>query len=214
MKKLILILFISTIFSCQDNYRKKEMELKERELDLKKKEIELREIELKQTSPTTAIKENKNEKTVVQTKFSIDQLPKLISKKLGSSFEILNDKSVKWDDYVFKNFILPKRTKTPMYPYFVSGDFNGNGKVDFAVLIANRQRTNYKVAFFLDNGKTYDWDVESHMGISLFPKQNFTNYEGVTVNLKGDGVQVMRFESYAFLIYWNGKKLETISTAD
>lgn len=214
MKKLALILFIFSIFSCQNNNRKKELELKERELDLKQKELELRDKELNRTTKVAISEDSKKEKNATNIKFSIDQLPKLVRTKIGPSFEILNDKTAQWDDYTFKNFILPKRTKTPTYPYIVAGDFDGNGQVDYSVLITNRERSNYKVVIFLDNGKSYDWEVESSNGISFFPKQNFTNYNRETANLKGDAVQVMQFESYAYLIYWNGKKFETISTAD
>lgn len=214
MKKLTLILIMFSIFSCQNNERKKELELKERELDLKQKEIELREKELNKTANVAISKNSIKEKDTTRPKLSIDHLPKLVRTKIGLSFEILNDKTAQWDDFTFKNFILPKRTKIPKYPYIVTGDFDGNGEVDHSVLVTNRERSNYKVVIFLDNGKSYNWEVESNNGISFFPKQNFSNYNEENANLKGDAVQVMQFESYAYLIYWNGKKFESISTAD
>ncbi|MDO9137090.1 MAG: hypothetical protein Q7U21_04660 [Lutibacter sp.] len=63
--KIISVLFLTLIVSCNSSQKEKELELKERELDLKERELNLKTIETK-----TAVKVKINPKNIAQQKFN------------------------------------------------------------------------------------------------------------------------------------------------
>ncbi len=217
MRYILVLLILITMTNCQKkDFLEKEIELKEKELKLREKEITLKEKEFIKDS----ILENKKSVThnkIFNTSESLEkQFNNLIKTKLGSTWKILNDEKANWDEYDFKNFILPERDRNPNYPYIAKGDFDGNEKLDYSAIISNFKNTIHKIVIVFDNGSIRLWEIESgNVAIENISKQKITSfYNDKTVNLKGDAIQVIRYESYAFVIYWDGEKLNEITTSD
>jgi hypothetical protein len=103
-------------------------------------------------------------------------------------------------------------------PFYLEGDFNGDGKRDTAVLVRERKTGKIGIAivhsgrndvFIVGAGKTtgnggdnFDW-MDSW---SVYAKKDARGGAGKGPRLKGDGLLVERTESASGLIYWNGAK--------
>ncbi len=109
------------------------------------------------------------------------------------------------------------KISTRVNPYYLQGDFNGDGKVDTALLIEEKSSGKAGIAFVLgkkkiaivgagkatgNGGDNFDWmdawyvyeKGKVHMGAD----------ENAPPTLKGDGILAMKAESASSLIYWNG----------
>lgn len=104
-------------------------------------------------------------------------------------------------------------------PFFVQGDFNGDGKLDTAILV--KQRTTQKIGVaivhsgslsvvilaagreFGNGGDDFSWMDAWH----AFPKGEVSQgaAEGSPPRLRGDALMVIKTESASALIYWTGK---------
>jgi hypothetical protein len=144
------------------------------------------------------------------------QIENIVINKYGSKWHILNDKQAHWDEYEFKEFILPERNKNPDSPYIIQGDFNGNGRLDYAATFSSDNKSTSKLAIIFDNGDVYFEDLGSERyGLYLQTKQEISSvYDEFSVNLIGDGIGIVKYEEYAYVMYWDGKGFKTIQTSD
>lgn len=144
------------------------------------------------------------------------QIENIVKNKYGSKWHILNDKQAHWDEYEFKEFILPERNKNPDSPYIIQGDFNGNGRLDYAATFSSDNKSTSKLAIIFDNGDVYFEDLGSERyGLYLQTKQEISSvYDEFSVNLIGDGIGIVKYEEYAYVMYWDGKGFKTIQTSD
>jgi hypothetical protein len=113
-------------------------------------------------------------------------------------------------------------------PFFLQGDFNGDGKADKAVLIKQTATGKFGIAIIhggskevsiLGAGKTFgnggdDFSWMDHW--DLFSKSSVG--QGVGENappiLKGDAIFVEKTESASALIYWDGKQYQWYQQGD
>jgi hypothetical protein len=112
-----------------------------------------------------------------------------------------------------------------MNPFYLRGDFNGDGKIDVAVLV--KQRSTGKVGIAIINGAS---DKITILGAGTAIGNGGDNFEwmdsweiyskdrtanGTSVpKLRGDALLVSKSEAASALIYWNGKRYVWLQQAD
>lgn len=105
-------------------------------------------------------------------------------------------------------------------PFYLHGDFNGDGRTDVAVLVKNKESGKIGVAIlhsgarsaiilgagrdFGNGGDDFRWMDAWH----LYPRAPVEQGagEGAPPKLKGDALMFVKTESASALIYWNGKR--------
>src|SRR5688572_20147543 len=105
-------------------------------------------------------------------------------------------------------------------PFYLHGDFNGDGRTDTAVLVKNKVsgqlgiaivHSGAKSAIIVGAGRTlgnggddFRWMDAWH----LYPQApvNRGADEGPPPTLRGDALMVLKTESASALIYWNGER--------
>ena len=105
-------------------------------------------------------------------------------------------------------------------PYFLQGDFNGDGRLDTAVRVAEKATGKVGIAVVHgpgdvhllgagreidDRGDNYDWLDAWY----AFPKggvEQGMGEEGTPPKLVGDALMVIKTEAASALIYWTGKE--------
>jgi hypothetical protein len=115
-------------------------------------------------------------------------------------------------------------------PFFLSGDFNGDGQLDVAIWVVNK-RTRQRGMVILHQGEKQPFVIAAG-GVALYdggddyavfdmwtliPKGEVldTGYEEHRkVVLTGDAIEVIKSESSAHAIYWNGTKYEAYALSD
>ena len=107
-----------------------------------------------------------------------------------------------------------------MNPSYLEGDFNGDGKMDVAVLVKERSAGKLGIAIVHgttgkvtilgagsgigNGGDDFEW-MDSWQ---VYPKTRATHAAGETgvPHLRGDALLVEKSEAASALIYWNGKR--------
>jgi hypothetical protein len=112
-----------------------------------------------------------------------------------------------------------------MNPFYLRGDFNGDGKIDVAVLV--KQRSTGKVGIAIINGASDkitilgagtaigngDDNFEWMDSWEIYSKDRMANGTSVT-KLRGDALLVRKSEAASALIYWNGKRYVWLQQGD
>jgi hypothetical protein len=105
-------------------------------------------------------------------------------------------------------------------PFYVHGDFNGDGQIDTAVLIKERDsdktgiavvHAGAKSAIILGAGRKFDNGGDDFKWMDawhLYPRGNVERGagQGAPPILRGDALMVIKTESASALVYWNGKR--------
>ena len=174
--------------------------------------------EKKETIATDSITANKTI-TKVETTPSITkrevQVNAFLQSKLPGQWVMVNDEIAKWPKDVFDYFIAAKRKADHDYPYLALGDFNVDGKRDYAMLVTSYDRTKYRIAIALDTSKIIIWDDDVQgAAINTHPKEDLGSIDGKKAKLKGEAINVEFFEKSAWVLYWDGKTFQKIWTAD
>jgi hypothetical protein len=113
-------------------------------------------------------------------------------------------------------------------PLFLTGDFNGDGKVDVAVLMKQRATGKLGIAIFHDaTGKVAILGAGTSIGNGgddfawmdswqIYSKARGAHAEGESgvAKLHGDALLVGKSESGSALIYWNGKRYVWLQEGD
>jgi len=109
---------------------------------------------------------------------------------------------------------------TKINPFFLSGDFNGDGKLDAAVWIENKKSQKLGIMIFRQGSKrptvigagvNYADRGDDYAGLdvwSIIPKGEVLKShweEGRKLTLRGDALFVGKSESASVAIYWTGK---------
>ncbi|MCI0624146.1 MAG: hypothetical protein L0387_21270 [Acidobacteria bacterium] len=123
---------------------------------------------------------------------------------------------------VFENDAAAKRYAliSHLNPFYVHGDFNGDGRTDTAVLVKNRDSRKTGIAIvhagaksaiilgagrkFGNGGDDFNWMDAWH----LYPRGVVERGadESAPPTLWGDALMVIKTESASALVYWNGKR--------
>ena len=99
-------------------------------------------------------------------------------------------------------------------PWYLMGDFNGNGQYDFALLLRQRTKENDaklaviwesgKVDFLERDGKLQYPRIEAWHVYPKYEKVLLGAEEGIPPVLEGDGIMIYKLELSSSLVYWNG----------
>jgi hypothetical protein len=110
-------------------------------------------------------------------------------------------------------------------PFYIHGDFNGDGRTDTAVLIKDRDSGKTGIAVvhagaksaiilgagrkFGNGGDDFKWMDAWH----LYPR-GIVAGQGAPPTLRGDALMVIKSESASALVYWNGKRYDWYQQGD
>ena len=100
-------------------------------------------------------------------------------------------------------------------PFYISGDFDGDGITDFAILVRNQADRGagiHHILFCFGNGKTIIWDAGTKEGSAaspftawlLVPKQSKLLL--IHPKIKHDCLAILIGEEGGGLVYWDGRK--------
>ncbi len=141
-------------------------------------------------SPTDSLVTKPDSTTVVSSsKDTISEMQKptelemevntILQTKIPNQWRVVNDSISNWPKDVFDYFIAGKRKENPDYPYIAKGDYNVDGKADYAALVVNDKRDKYRIAILLDTTKVVIWedDVQG-AAISTNPKEDIGSIDG------------------------------------
>ena len=165
---------------------------------------------------TTMVSSSKDTISELQKPTELEtQVNRMLQTKFPNQWQVVNDSFSKWPDDVFDYFIAGKRKENPDYPYIAKGDYNVNGKADYAALVVNDKRDKYRIAILLDSTKVIVWedDVQG-AAIATNPKEDIGSIDGKIAKLKGDGINVEFFEKSSWVLYWDGSSFKKIWTGD
>jgi hypothetical protein len=117
---------------------------------------------------------------------------------------------------------------TNINPFFISGDFDGDGTTDIAVWVKNKKNGKLGVLILIKSGKerfiagagsNHVERGEDFAGLdawSMLRKGEFLDsvHEDGKVLLKGDAIILEKTESASFAIYWNGRAFAFYQVGD
>jgi hypothetical protein len=125
---------------------------------------------------------------------------------------------------------LPKRydVSPHLNPFFQSGDFNGDGRLDAAVLVRNKTTRQTGIIIFfsggarsvvLGAGSTFRNGGADFIWMdnwSVYPKQEVhkSRWESKPPAPKGDALWVAKSESASAFIFWDGKQFVWYQQSD
>jgi hypothetical protein len=117
---------------------------------------------------------------------------------------------------------------TGMNPFFISGDFDADGKSDVAIWVTNT-KSRKRGILFLTQGSNRVFvagagadaqergDDYTYVDVwSVIPKGEVleSHHEDHKVTLKGDAIIAEKSESAAFAVYWDGKRFRFFQLTD
>jgi len=112
-------------------------------------------------------------------------------------------------------------------PFYLRGDFDADGKVDYAIMIKHRNTDKRGIAICLSsnknvfiigagkhfgNGDDFIW-VDIWMVAEKLSGYK-TNWEDKSLNMIGEGIMVEKSMSSSGMIYWNGKEFNWYQLTD
>ncbi|OJT25677.1 hypothetical protein BO221_07415 [Archangium sp. Cb G35] len=117
-----------------------------------------------------------------------------------------------------------KEIKTELNPFYLSGDFDGDGRRDYVIWARRKGWTGFVVLFAngkqarLDRdeqltypGTTDYWYVHSrHLPVKASPAEDGKP----APKLEGDALLFIKSEASSALVYWNGKRFVSYWQAD
>jgi hypothetical protein len=165
---------------------------------------------------TTVVSSSKDTISEMQKTSELEtQVNTILQTKFSNQWRVINDSISNWPKDVFDYFIAGKRKENPDYPYIAKGDYNVDGKADYAALVVNDRSDKYRIAILLDTTKVIIWedDVQG-AAISTNPKEDIGSMDGKVAKLKGEAINVEFFEKSSWVLYWNGSSFKKIWTGD
>lgn len=105
---------------------------------------------------------------------------------------------------------------TRLNPFYYYGDFDGDGKTDYAVFLTSKQDKRDRLAIFAGDGKVHWLDKDDELRYPTITawyvhqknwKVENSPFEDTTApKLIGDALMILKVEASSALIYWNGER--------
>lgn len=104
-----------------------------------------------------------------------------------------------------------------MNPFYISGDFDGDGLTDFAVQVVERKTHLRGVLFCFANGKVLRWGAGTSTGTPANSSWDYHSWElarkgglhlSAFPNVKFDSIILSQPDEGGGLIYWDGRNLQ------
>ena len=101
-------------------------------------------------------------------------------------------------------------------PYYISGDYDGDGVTDFAVLVKEQKDRGpgiHHILFCFGQGKTVLWDASTDPDSMTSPftawflVRKQSNFLSIHPQIKHDTLAILIGEEGGGLVYWDGRKL-------
>ena len=135
--------------------------------------------------------------------------------KFPNQWTVLTDSIAQWPKDEFDYFIAAKRKLDTDYPYIAKGDFNADGKADWAALVVNPKRDKYRIAIMRDSTRLIIWEEDVQgAAITANPKQDIGSIDGEVAKIKSESINVEFFEKSSWVLYWTGSSFKKIWTGD
>jgi hypothetical protein len=113
-------------------------------------------------------------------------------------------------------------------PFYLRGDFDGDGKVDYAILIKHKKNGKHGIAicysskkqvFIIGAGNKFGNGNDDFIWIDIWsvsPKllDYKSHWENNALNMIAEGIEVGKSESSAAMIYWDGKEFKWYQISD
>ncbi len=126
----------------------------------------------------------------------------------------------------FKTFSSRYRISGRINPFYLRGDFDGDGKADYAVLVTDLRKGERGIVVCLSSAKSAivlgagvpfneltDLSCEAWMVYPQGPVERGVG-EGPPPTLRGDAISINWPESASALAYWDGKKFRWYQQGD
>jgi hypothetical protein len=165
---------------------------------------------------TDTAKTNGRDSSIVTDNITSAYLPdeatinSLLKTKFADKWHVLTDKEAGWDKNIYDNNIAEKKKKDPDFPYITKGDFNRDGKIDYAALVTDNGHTENKIAIITGPDNIVIWgdDYVGNGTLETFHKADLKGIDNdgteKQVKMNGDGIKVIMFDVAGYTIYWNG----------
>jgi len=115
-------------------------------------------------------------------------------------------------------------------PFYLRGDFDGDGIPDYAILVTNRSTKQVGIAIVrsgakkielfgagginLQKGSVKDYVTMDVWGVERKHKLEPNHWDKPIGRMMGEGIEVAKSESWAALIYWDGKQYRWFQISD
>jgi len=112
-------------------------------------------------------------------------------------------------------------------PFYLRGDFDADGKVDYAILIKHKKTEKHGIAICLSSNKQvfimgagkYFANADDYLAYDIWMVSEKlsgykTNWEDNALNMVAEGIMVEKSMSASGMIYWNGKEFKWYQLTD
>ncbi len=147
-----------------------------------------------------------------------NQVNELLRASFWNKWHVLTDQEAGWEANAFRDYINAGRKKNPNYPYIVKGDFDGDGRIDFAAVVTDNQkvydRINTRIAVLPAAGTIVILDEDANRAtLGIRPKSDLEGTENGNpkkVKMRSEGVKVVMYDVGGYVVYWSGSAFKVI----
>ncbi|MBY0497073.1 MAG: hypothetical protein K2Y23_22955 [Cyanobacteria bacterium] len=139
----------------------------------------------------------------------------LLSAHGHGGYRLTTDADRNWDKYEFDTFVTPGRAASPQYPFAVRGDFDGDGREDFALDVVETASRSARLALVWGHGGVMFLDNELCSAMSLVePKELKSHWEARPLKLSTHAIEINCYEKSSYLLYWDGNGFRRYQLTD
>lgn len=140
------------------------------------------------------------------SKLNAKTASRLLQETVSPDWQLTDVKDFFYDEYAIECF--KNRAN------YDSGDFNGDNLADIAILAKHSSNPHADKVVILWGTEFKNYDIIDYASpFEIVQPGKILGYDG-ELNLKNDGIEMLRCESSAWIDYWNGTKFERFFLSD